>query len=145
MTAQFSEILIMDGEHQRLLETPLEDYFRLSRTRPDFGLSCTALWRGYIGTWELIDGRLYLIGLSTEAGSGALVTLTVLFPGFPDRVFAHWYSGRLRVPQGEQIEYVHMGFSRQYERDLFIEIRRGCEIGRRIVDNTLKPDQESRV
>ena len=140
MTAQLSEALIMDDERHRLFETPLDDYFRLMRMESPFPSGCSACWRGYLGTWELTNGRLYLTRLGAEMGEASSITIADLFPGFPDRVFAHWFSGCLRLPQGEQIEYIHMGFSRQHERDLFIDIRQGCEIGRRIVDNTRDAD-----
>ena len=30
-------------------------------------------------------------------------TLETVFPGFPDRVFAHWYSGTIRLPQSRRL------------------------------------------
>ena len=87
--------------------------------------NCTALWRGYVGTWEIIDGRLYLIELHGELEGGGAASLATGFPGFPDRVFAHWYSGTLRIPQGKMLKYLHMGYGSTYERDLFLEIEKG--------------------
>ncbi|KRB15440.1 hypothetical protein ASD99_11390 [Mesorhizobium sp. Root695] len=44
--------------------------------------------------------------------------------------FAHWYTGLLRIPQGEMIKYVHGGFFSLNEFDLIIEISSG-RAGRR--------------
>ena len=48
-----------------------------------------------------------------------------LFPGYPQGVFAHWFSGELRCPSGALLHYVHGSYASSYERDLFIEVRRG--------------------
>ena len=48
-----------------------------------------------------------------------------MFPGYPERVFAHWYSGRIRVPRGKLLKYVHAGYASIYERDLLLDFERG--------------------
>jgi hypothetical protein len=68
---------------------------------------------------------LYLIGLNGRLEGGGRVSLETIFPGFHDRVFAHWYSGTIRLPQGRQLQYVHMGYGSTYEQDLFFTIERG--------------------
>lgn len=128
MTAQFGEILRHEGETVSMCDTPLGDYFALGGRRPDHDFDtfgCTALWRGYVGTWEIVDGRLYLVGLSGDFEDGTPVSLAAVFPDYPDRVFAHWYSGRIRIPEGKLLKYVHMGFASRYERDVFLEFRNG--------------------
>ena len=119
-----------------MCSTPLGDYFAFGGKQPNFDTwRCTALWRGYVGSWEILNGRLYIIGLQGKLEEGFQVTLADVFPDFPERAFAHWYSGTLRIPQGRQIEYVHMGFGSTYEADLFIEIDRGVVVGTRIRHN----------
>jgi len=78
-----------------------------------------------VGTWDIQDSRLYLIDIAGSYEDGSPATLESLFPGFPDRVFAHWYSGTLRVPQGELLKYRHMGWASTFERDLLIEVEDG--------------------
>lgn len=114
---------------------PLSDYFAFGGAKPRFESNCTALWRGYIGSWEIVDDRLYLIGLQGTLEDGTEATLASVFPGFPDRVFAHWYSGTIRVPQGKQLEYVHMGYGSTFERDLFLEVARGVVVATRVQHN----------
>lgn len=66
MTAQISEGLIYEGQQLSMCTNPLGDYFAMGGDRPRFEDNCTALWRGYVGTWEIVDGRLYLIKLRGE-------------------------------------------------------------------------------
>lgn len=114
---------------------PLSDYFAMGGTNPRFESNCTALWRGYVGSWEIVDDRLYLVELSGTLEGGADATLATIFPDFPDRVFAHWYSGSIRIPQGKQLEYVHMGYGSTFERDLFLDIERGVIVATRVRHN----------
>ncbi len=71
------------------MSTTLGDYFELTGQTPPFQSNCTALWRGYVGIWEIVNDRLYLIELNGTLQRGERSTLETLFPGFPDRVFAH--------------------------------------------------------
>lgn len=135
MTAQFAETLIYEGKAVSLLSNPLTDYFRLGGHDPGFQSTSTALWRGYIGTWEIMNDRLYLIALRGTLESGEEACLESVFPGFPDRVFAHWFSGRLRIPQGRQLEYVHMGYGSTYERDVILTLKTGALIGQEVRTN----------
>jgi len=126
MTAQISEKLFYQGRPVRLCSEPLETYFSLSGEPRPFKLNhCSALWRGYVGTWEIINGHLYMIDISATSDSEEEITLDALFPGFPDRVYAHWYSGSLRITQGEQIKYVHSGYASQYEYETLLTVERG--------------------
>ena len=88
----------------------------------------TACWRGYVGEWEISADRLYLVGVEGMLNDGTEATLETIFPGFPDRVFAHWYSGTIRLPQGKLLDYVHMGYASVYERDLLLTIENGVLI-----------------
>lgn len=135
MTAQIAEKLLYQGEQVRMCSRPLDEYFAQGGPRPDFSITCTALWRGYVGQWEILGDRLYLVALSGTLEGGRRVNLETVFPGYPDRVFAHWYSGTLRIPQGQQLEYVHMGFGSVYERDLFLEVEHGVLVGSRVRHN----------
>lgn len=143
MTAQIAETLFYEGEQLSMCTTPLGDYFAFGGEHPKFESNCTALWRGYVGTWEVIDGRLYLIGLQGTLESGEDASLATVFPDFPDRVFAHWYSGTIRIPQGKLLEYVHMGYGSTYERDLFLEIEKGVVTSTRIRQNGINESEDA--
>lgn len=110
MTEQVREKIIYEGEQESLLETPLEDYLELIESDIYFQSNATTCSRGYCGTWEILKDRIYLIDFSARsATNGEHVTLETLFPGFPNRVFAHWIRGILRIPQGRRVNY-------QYEK-----------------------------
>ena len=129
MTAQVSETLWYEGKKQGMCSEPLSAYFDLTGERPAFAEMDTSCWRGYVGEWEIRDDRLYLIGLEGRLVSGEEAKLESIFPKFPDRVFAHWYSGTIRLPQGKLLNYVHGGYLSVYERDLLLTFEKGVLVG----------------
>lgn len=128
MTAQSPERIVYMGKKLSMCTESLEDYFSKGGIRPSLQRSSTALWRRDIGSWEVVDDRLYLTELDGWLEDGNKVTAAMIFPGFPDKVFAQWFSGQIRIPQGELLEYVHMGYGSTYERDLLLELRDGVVI-----------------
>jgi len=130
MTAQYPEKITYNDLPARLCSQPLDSYFDFTDEPWPFERSRnTALWRGYIGTWELIADRLYLVNIDALSSEGKEVfPLDSLFPGFPNRVFAHWYSGTLRICKGKQVEYVHAGFGSTYEDEYFLSVEQGVII-----------------
>ncbi|NMP16351.1 hypothetical protein [Thalassotalea sp. Y01] len=135
MTAQISERIHLNGKDLSLLSTPLCDYFALAKIESPFKGNCTALWRGYIGSWEVIDNRLYLVSVEAGFDDDNKTSLADIFPGFSNRVFAHWYSGELRIPIGNQLNYQHIGFASTYEKELFLELDSGVVVNERIEKN----------
>ena len=141
MTAQFSESLIYNGKQLPMCTNPLGLY--LAQTGLQFVSPNTANWRGYRGTWEVKgnsenEQRLYLIRLAANKSYEEVLSLKDVFPDSPKGVFAHWYSGAVRCPQGNQIKYVHMGYSSVYEYDFFLEFKRGVLINKYVIHNTLE-------
>jgi hypothetical protein len=134
-TAQIPDIIMIDGEKHSLFSNPLEQHFAKTG-RPDIldgGVVSSANWRGYVATWAIEGGRLYLTKVEKEYAKerqpGAYewlpISLLKLFPSSKGRVIADWYTGTLRVPRGEELQYVHMGYGSIYERELRITIRNG--------------------
>lgn len=137
MTAQIHERLILDGEETSMAFCPpLPDgHPRIYEPSPDDVeggiLRSTACWRGYQGTWEIKEGRFYLVGLRGRFQ---------LRDGDP--IQADWFSGVLRVPLGKQLQYVHMGFGTVYEKEVHIKIENGVVAGTRTIDNRGKKHDE---
>ena len=121
MTAQMHERLYYKTKRYGMAAEPLYHYWALVGGRPKFQLRSTGLWRGYIGSWRVTKDRLYLIGLEGGFEDGSALTLEALFPGYPERVFAHWFSGQVRLPQGNLVEYIHAGYASVYEANLFLD------------------------
>ena len=140
MTAQVPETLIYEGNKLSMCAEPLGDYFALAGLEPPFDWTSTALWRGYVGTWEIIQSRLYLIGINGRLKTDEAATLASIFPDFPERVFAHWYSGTIRVPEGKLLEYFHMGYASRYERDRYFEVEKGVVLRSWVEENGAADD-----
>jgi hypothetical protein len=154
MTAQTPEILFHKGEKLHLCSEPLESHFTTINPRPKFQAHATCCRRGYIGSWEIDGGKLYLIGIENwtlekvdgsytsvtclpTLSDGTEVTIASLFPESDGtRVFADWYTGELRCPQGEWLKYVHGGFGNKYERDLLIRVESGVVVSEQVRENT---------
>ena len=86
MTEQAADVLIYNGETTWVDRPP-----PLPGSHPRIwashdGQLSTACWRGYIATWEIKDGRLYLVELSDR--------YTYRLEG-EEPIFAEWFSGDL--------------------------------------------------
>jgi hypothetical protein len=230
MTAQAGELLRRDGKETWMQTCPLEVYWDANPPRPYMLADSTAVWRGYIGEWEIVEMRLYLTRFEATAwktseewvGDDALnelwsvarlwnksvatamsnladlpetataanrraarIVLTVaeqllsggklkpvgdtlqllqaagaaswkcfkkeqfplsldtLFPAAHGRVFAAWYTGRLRIDEGELLDYQHAGFASTYEFTRLIEVRGGQVIGEQRRKNAPPPPSQS--
>ena len=145
MTAQIHERVLIDGMQKTLCTEPLASFLVRLKRKPEFERVGSMLWRNYVGSWEIKDGRLYLIGMEAtliEDNRRKPATLETLFPGYPDRVFAHWYSGRLRVPIGRLLKYRHGGYLSEWESDLFISVIKGHIYRSWTVVNGVAPPEE---
>ena len=92
MTTQVKERIIIDGEKYPLLNAlslPEDD----TKIKQKEGATYTrsSCWRGYVGTWEIKDDKLYLI----EFSSGMYDVLANL------PILADWISGTAKVATGE--------------------------------------------
>jgi hypothetical protein len=134
VTAQVHEKLIYEGEmmsiafcphlparHPRILEVDPEE--ARGEDLPSI-LFSTACWRQYIGTWEIRDGRFYLVDIT---GRYKMVG--------DDPIPADWFSGVIRIPRGEILHYVHMGFGSVYEQEIHVKVKDGQVVRSRVIDN----------
>lgn len=158
MTAQSPERILIDGVTHPLFSDPLYPLLEAHGLR--FEMTSTACWRGYIGTWQVMDGKLQIVGLvrqynwnsklrtvdpvTEKRRSGrwiaellpdeglASVLNAAQCTAFP--IPAVWFSGRLRLPMGQRLVYVHMGWGSRYESERVLTIERGVVVRDRIVD-----------
>ncbi len=138
MTAQAGEVIIYKEKRHHMATEPLNDYLD---TRDDitFKPEITSCWRGYVGKWKVKYKKLYLIELSGTLENVPLTiplvdTMEHLFPGQKE-VFAEWFTGEIRIPIGEMLEYVHMGYHSVFEKDLILEFENGVLISEKEIDN----------
>jgi len=104
MTFQTPELFIYKGHAFDTSDEPLYPLLeQRGIERLDFGSICSACWRGYVGTWHISKGRLYLIGL-TDGLRYKEIDLSVVFPGCENRVLAYWFTDVIQLPFGDHIE-----------------------------------------
>ena len=131
-TTQFSEILYLNGQKYFLDSLPLEPYYGPGNPRPKFRAPNTATWRGYIATWEIDRGVLYIKAIQAWTDQGE-VGLPALFPGHKGPVPATWFTGKLKVPQGKILKpAVPLPI---YGKYLMITVEKGRVVNQEVIDN----------
>jgi hypothetical protein len=132
-TAQYSDIIIYNGTKYPLNVNPLEPYFEKNpEKRPEGGVGSTALWRGYVATFEISNNKLILKDMEIEIFTGdkghyktewkSIFQEFVLDNNISE---INWFTGLLVIPNGELINYIHMGYASTYENYILLEIRNG--------------------
>lgn len=140
MTAQFRDTLRYNGQQYSLATEPLHPY--LQAMDIDYPSTSTANYRGYIASWEIKDDKLYLIKLIIPSLVPEMTREEDLFPG-KNRTFAEWYTGKLRIPHGKLLDYVHQGYGSFYEKELYLRFLNGEFLGKCEKDN--RPEYEKRL
>jgi len=103
-----------------------------------------------MGTWAVREDQLYLaeirmrdgmpwgkvinaeereLGDALDEPNKCQVTPETLFPGQSLPIFASWFTGILRLVQGDVIDYVHGGYESTYEREFLLRVENGMVIG----------------
>lgn len=140
MTAQLPEMILYNNKIYGMATEPLEKYLQ-EKKDIEFRFFCSACWRSYIGAWEIKDNMLFLCSIAMYlVGYEEPVGIDVLFPN-RQKVFAEWFSGEIRIPEGKMLHYVHRGYESIYEKDIFLDIHHGKLTGKREVENYNKVAQ----
>lgn len=139
-TGQIPDYLIYKGDTVAIFSNPLEQYFEWTGKREliDFvGCGSTACWRGYKAIWELKNDSLFLRQITSCHNDCGLVIknadLNKMFG--TDDVFANWFTGKMVIPQGKRVQYIHMGYASIYERELHISFKNGIQTKEETVSN----------
>lgn len=156
MTTQLPEILIYEGVKHNIQAYVLEQI----RPKIEFHPIGSFCWRGYRGTWEIKNDKLYLVDLTAwrhDPTSRRIVpqirvnedsklfigereefdceelALKNIFPESPvEGVFVDWFTGELSIPWGES------NTNEQYKKFLIFNIING-----KIKDKHIKRYEES--
>lgn len=133
-TAQYPDKISYNGKEYSLLTNPLEKYFEKNEEkRPKGGMISTALWRGYVASFEIIENQLFVkdikIKIWNENSDNAQWKSVIheVFPEAKQRKI-DWFNGILTLPYGEMVNYVHMGYGSTYENYILIEVEKGKSI-----------------
>jgi len=133
-TAQYPDKIFYDGKEYDLLSNPMELYFQKNPGRkPQTEMKSTALWRGYVASFEIKDGELLLkdvrimVDPSTNKKDYERGWKSVLSDVVPDGkpLKIDWFAGLLVLPYGKLVNYVHMGYASTYENYILLEIAAG--------------------
>lgn len=133
MTYQFEEIINFQGERGQMYTEPLVAYIKEMDEMEDQETRDRVLRGDYVGDWEIVDGKLYLIDLRPDIFlDNSYLTVQHIFPGSEGRVFAEWFTGTLNCVQGKRLK--HLG-PRAYERNIVIEIEKGIFKSERLLQS----------
>lgn len=112
------EVLRYQGRQYDMEGDPLHAYFLAGGQNPGFhGIG----WRGYKGTWEILDDRVYLTALIGNLEDATQVGLSSVFPNNLERVFADWYTGALKCPLGIGHEVTNGCFDHPAHLYIYVE------------------------
>jgi uncharacterized protein (TIGR02996 family) len=135
MTAQVGDRIRYKDEQLRLFANPpLHGETVPPGANLKFKSGSSANWRGYVATWEFRDNILFLADVSGRRDRRD-IDMHEVFPGHEAGIQADWVTARLRVPRGECIDYVHMGYASTYERDLWLAVHAGRLVFAEEIDN----------
>jgi hypothetical protein len=141
MTAQIPERMLIDGKPHWLHTQPL--YRLLASRRTQIGAPdgwTTACHRQYVGTWDIVEGNLWLVCLCTFGGEELPLADTMrawflrLVPTDRFPVHAQWFNGHLRIPTGPRLVKGLHGWSSWFTRERVITCRHGMMVRDREVD-----------
>ncbi|HTJ49673.1 MAG TPA: hypothetical protein VL443_09485 [Cyclobacteriaceae bacterium] len=133
-TAQYPDKVIYNGKEYSLQSNPLESFFKENPDKlPKSEIVSTALWRGYVATFEVRDNQLYVKDIEIEVSDTSSTrtssfkwksVLNEVFPGQKE-VKVEWITGLLVMPYGKIVNYVHMGYGSTYEFYTLLEFEKG--------------------
>ena len=141
MTAQAPELIFIDGRKERLYSNPLCAFLASHGIElPRSICPPTNCWRGYFGTWEIRDRRLYLnsIRAANTYDEKHIRTMEDRFfrrigaKSYP--VPATWFNDGLVIALGELLRYRHAGWSNWFERLRILNCVAGRVVRDRIVN-----------
>lgn len=142
---QFPDKIVIDGSGEQdllpyqFMKTPLMEAFNdpvvwaRARALLPRGV-CTALYRGYVATWEIKAAQLYLtkVKMGGSCGNGTAVPLTSLFPDEEGPVPAKWFTGELTVPLRSKPKDPRFEIERILDKYQFIQIDKGIVVSYKV-------------
>jgi len=135
MTVQIREVLFYKGCIYQIATEPLSQLLDImGDERPVLMAPHTACWRGYTGTWQIKDNKLFLIDFKGYDKNHKKVGIDYIFPD-QKKIFAGWYTGEIIIQTGRMLHYEHAGYMSVYEKDLFLKFEKGILVGSREVNN----------
>ncbi|MCU0322326.1 MAG: hypothetical protein MUE72_07915 [Chitinophagaceae bacterium] len=108
-TEQYGDRLVVNKDTSWIEATPLEDSLENKGSRSfgelNLGGNCSALWRGYVATWQLENNSLFLIKLQLDYCSDNPLDYDLSKEFNKNKVFADWVNRTIRKPEGRFIQH----------------------------------------
>ena len=139
VTIQVRETLMYDGLKYGIREEPLEQYLSKLKERPVLDSGKTLCWRGYYGTWQLKDNKLYLVELIAYGPNYLDYSIDYIFPG-ESVVFADWYSDTIVIPYFDILNDEKQEMSSVKEKQMLLEIKNGVLVKTTIQERPPRED-----
>lgn len=115
INVQKPEKILIDGKLMNLCSTPFTGYFKAKKQSNLFQAVDDNIKRGYIGEWELLDGKLYLTGLQGLSKDRGILTLIGHFSSGQNKLHFEWFTGPLYLPIGELVANGYFGIYSSYD------------------------------
>jgi hypothetical protein len=138
---QAPDILIVKKDTIRIYRLPIN---YLPKTKKDLFYNnlnkqlgesrVTNLYRGYVGIWEIEDGKLYLKDLKYVNDPKSLLKSTFPKKYKNGKVLADWFSDYLVKPKGKLLKWDQI-FSRTYKNEEILYFKKGHLIKKEFVEN----------
>lgn len=134
MTIQSTENLFYKNKMFDMVDYPLSESSNFIEVKEKLMVVASFCWRSYVGTWEIVDNRLYLTQIDAIFNDYSKVKIADLYPDSPDKVFAEWFSGPIVCNVGDIIN-----FDEQiYEKELILTFKNGVLMKEKKIKNTKK-------
>ncbi len=148
-TGQEPDIVYIDGQRWWLLGRPVGAdsvlYYSVINSLPKDYCESSANWDGFTVYWTIVDDQLVLDSikyLDPEHCKETVLPYSVVRKVFgkqiiDGRIVANWLTGTIRLAPAKstQIFYEHMGFLRNYETELFLDVDKGLIVDRKQYNN----------
>ena len=142
-TRQVGDRLVFNGDTVWIYSAPLEAYFQKKGERTigeiDFNSGRwgnTALWRGYVATWQLENDSLFLIRLQSDFIPERSIDFDIKSEFGTNRVFAQWVTDSIISAHGASLHTL----SRIYETEKHLTFEQGKLIATKEI-NFLERDE----
>jgi hypothetical protein len=145
MAAQLPDIIVIDGERQDLYTNPLEQYWIVNKKKRPAFVTSTDCKRGYVATWELINHQLVLKNIAGVFEKKYFFfwkrikpcsLRSILGKAAVKQSLATWFTGKLRLPKGNMIFYVHHDYESRFEQEMILTVDHGKIVKTMVLDYT---------
>ena len=105
-TPQVNDLLHVGGHTYGIFQFPMSGYWHLKGEAPEgrvllpeFEVTSSANWRGYVAEWSVARAKLYLVTIKGQIDGRHVRNRQIIEKRFP--VHARWYTGSIFVSVGD--------------------------------------------